>query len=110
MGNGNVSIMETLLTFLNKYLSKIYPSWMVGKVPVDKFMHFVSGAIGGFIIALFLGFYAGLVIMATIAFAKEVYDYNHPNHTADFWDWVATVLGGALGLILGEVLWQVIVK
>jgi hypothetical protein len=45
-----------------------------------------------------------------IALAKEVYDYNHPNHTADVWDWVATVLGGVLGLILGEVLWQLIVR
>jgi hypothetical protein len=48
--------------------------------------------------------------MAILAFAKEVYDYNHPNHTADFWDWVATVLGGILGLILGELIWQLIVK
>jgi hypothetical protein len=102
--------MEKLLTFLNKYLAKLYPSCLVGKVPVDKFMHFVSGAFGGFIVALFLGFYTAFVIMAIIAFAKEVYDAHNTGHTSDVWDWVATVLGGALGSILGEVLWQVIVK
>jgi drug/metabolite transporter (DMT)-like permease len=56
-----------------------------------------------------IGYWAILVV-ALIALAKEVYDYNHPNHTADFLDWVATVLGGVLGLILGEVLWQLIVR
>jgi VanZ family protein len=96
--------METILTFLNKYLSKIYPSWLVGKVPVDKFMHFVSGAFGGFIVALFLGFYAGVVIMAILAFAKEVYDAHNTGHTSDVWDWVATTLGA----ILGAGLWQLI--
>ena len=79
-------------------------------VPLDKQAHMATGAIGGLAISCFLGFYAGVAIMAIFAFAKEVYDYKHPNHTADFWDWVATVLGGILGLILGEVLWQVIVK
>jgi len=103
-------MVETLLQFLNKHLAKIYPSWLVGKVPVDKFMHFVTGVLGGFIVALFLGFYAGVAIMTTIAFAKEVYDAHNTGHTSDVWDWVATTLGAILGSILGEVLWQVIVK
>jgi VanZ family protein len=97
-------MVETLLQFLNKYLSKIYPLWLVGKVPVDKFMHFVSGAIGGFIVALFLGFYAGVTIMAILAFAKEAYDAHNTGHTSDVWDWVATTLGA----ILGAGLWQLI--
>ena len=96
--------MEKLFLLLAKLSSPRIP------VPLDKQAHFATGAIGGFIVALFLGFYAGVAIMAILAFAKEAYDYKHPNHTADFWDWVATVLGGILGSILGEVLWQVIVK
>jgi hypothetical protein len=77
---------------------------------LDKQAHFITGVIGGFIVTYFLGFYAGVTIMATIAFAKEAYDAHNIGHTSDVWDWVATVLGGALGSILGEVLWQVIVK
>jgi VanZ family protein len=96
--------MESILTFLNKYLAKIYPSWLVGKVPVDKFMHFVSGAIGGVVISCFLGFYAGVIIMAILAFAKEAYDAHNTGHTSDVWDWVATTLGA----ILGAGLWQLI--
>ncbi len=73
-------------------------------VPLDKQAHFAVGAIGGAIVTLFLGFYAGLVIMATIAFAKEVYDAHNTGHTCDIWDWVATTLGA----ILGAGLWQLI--
>ena len=96
--------MEKLFSLFAKLSSPRIP------VPLDKQAHFVTGFIGGVAISCFLGFYAGVIIMAIIAFAKEVYDYKHPNHTADFWDWVATVLGGILGLILGEVLWQLIVR
>ena len=96
--------MEKLFKLLAKLSSPRIP------VPLDKQAHMVTGFIGGIAISCFLGFYAGVVIMAILAFAKEAYDYKHPNHTADFWDWVATVLGSILGSILGEVLWQVIVK
>jgi VanZ family protein len=78
-------------------------------LPLDKQAHFWTGSILGFVSYIFIGCWS-LVIVALIALLKEVYDYKHPNHTADFWDWVATVLGGILGSILGEVLWQVIVK
>lgn len=78
-------------------------------VPLDKQAHFWTGSILGFVSYIFVGCWA-LVVVALIALLKEVYDYNHPNHTADFWDWVATVFGGILGLILGELIWQLIVK
>lgn len=78
-------------------------------IPLDKQAHFWTGSILGFVSYIFIGCWA-LVVVALIALAKEVYDYKHPNHTADFWDLVATVLGGILGLILGEVLWQLIVR
>jgi VanZ family protein len=96
--------MEKLFKLLMKLSSPRIP------LPLDKQAHFATGAIGGFIVALFLGFYAAFVIMAIIAFAKEVYDAHNSGHTSDIYDWFATVLGGALGSILGEVLWQVIVK
>ena len=95
--------MEKLFTLFMKLSSPRIP------VPLDKQAHFWSGAILGFLFNYAIGCWAILVV-ALIALAKEVYDYNHPNHTADVWDWVATVLGGVLGLILGEVLWQLIVR
>jgi hypothetical protein len=44
---------------------------------------------------------ASVFIVAIIAALKEVYDYMHPDkHTADIWDWVATSLGGVLGMLI----------
>ncbi|CAB4160631.1 hypothetical protein UFOVP774_8 [uncultured Caudovirales phage] len=96
--------MEKLFKLLAKLSSSRIP------VPIDKQAHIATGFIGGVAISCFLGFYAGVTIMATIAFAKEVYDAHNTGHTSDVWDWVATTLGAILGSILGEVLWQVIVK
>ena len=95
--------MEKLFSLFAKLSSSRIP------VPLDKQAHFWTGSILGFISYFLFGYWA-LVVVALIALLKEVYDYNHPNHTADFWDWVATVLGGILGLILGELIWQLIVK
>ena len=83
--------MEKLFKLLAKLSSPRIP------VRADLQAHFWTGVLGGVGIAYFLGFYAGVTIMAILAFAKEVYDYKHPNHTVDFWDWVATTLGGILG-------------
>ena len=90
--------MEKLFTLFMKLSSPRIP------VPLDKQAHFFTGVLGGAGIAYFFGFYAGVSVITILAFAKEVYDYKHPNHTADFWDWVATVLGA----ILGAGLWQLI--
>ena len=95
--------MEKLFSLFMKLSSPRIP------VPLDKQAHFNSGAILAFVSYFFIGCWS-LLVVALIALAKEAYDYNHPNHTADVWDWVATVLGGVLGLILGEVLWQLIVR
>ena len=95
--------MEKLYSLLAKLFSPKIP------VRADLQAHFWIGSILGFFTFLLIGYWA-LVVVALIALLKEVYDYKHPNHTADFWDWVATVLGGVAGLILGEVLWQVIHK
>jgi VanZ family protein len=90
--------MEKLFKLLAKLSSPRIP------VPLDKQAHFITGAIGGVAISYFLGFYAGVAIMATIAFAKEAYDAHNTGHTSDVWDWVATTLGA----ILGAGLWQLI--
>ncbi len=69
-------------------------------IPLDKQAHFLSGALGGLFLAFYIGYWA-LLIVALIALAKEVYDYKHPlTHTCDFYDWLATTLGGCLGMLL----------
>jgi VanZ family protein len=68
-------------------------------VPLDKQAHFNSGAILAFVAYFFIGYWA-LLLVAIVAGAKEWYDYTHPNHTSDVWDWVATALGGCLGVIM----------
>lgn len=45
-------------------------------------------------------FGCGLFLSIFGAIAKEIYDHYHPNHTADVWDAVATILGGVLGLVI----------
>ena len=91
--------MEKLFALLNK-LSKFYPSFLEGCIPVDKFLHFVTGAGGAVVLSLFIGFWAVAVISA-MAVLKEWYDYKHPLiHTADFLDGVATTLGGLFGGLL----------
>ena len=92
--------MERLLALLNK-LSRLYPSFLVGRVPVDKFLHFITGAGGAVVLSFFIGFWA-VAIIAIVAALKEVYDYYHPNHTADIWDWVATTLGGVCGIVIAQ--------
>ena len=90
--------MEKLLTFMNTWLGKLY---IPCGIPADKQQHFISGAILGILFASVFG-WAGILWVAAIACAKEVYDYLNPDkHTADIWDWVATMLGGVLGTVCG---------
>jgi VanZ family protein len=86
--------MEKLFALLAKLSSPRIP------VRADLQAHFATGFIGGVAISCFLGFYAGVAIMATIAFAKEVYDAHNTGHTSDVWDWVATTLGGIIGSLV----------
>jgi hypothetical protein len=88
--------MEKLLTFMNYWLGKLY---IPCGIPADKQQHFISGAILGIVLTPFIGAYS-IVVVAVIAALKEIYDARHPDkHTADFWDWVATVLGGLVGFV-----------
>lgn len=88
--------MEKLFKLLAKLSSPRIPA------PLDKQAHFNTGAILAFVTYFVIGYWA-LLLVAIVAGAKEWYDYKHPNHTADFYDWVATVLGAivTLGVIYG---------
>jgi hypothetical protein len=92
--------MEALIAKVNAFLAKLYPSILAGKVPVDKFMHFICGLVIAALLTPFIGAYS-IVVVAIIALLKEIYDYLHKDiHTPDFWDWVATVLGGLVGFVI----------
>ena len=89
--------MEKLLTFINYWLGKLY---IPCGIPADKQMHFLSGAILGILFASVFG-WISILIVAIIACLKEIYDYEHKSiHTPDFYDWVATTLGGVLGTVI----------
>jgi hypothetical protein len=89
--------MEALIAKVNAFLSQFC---IVCKVPCDKQMHMLSGFIIAVLLTPFIGAYSILVV-AVIAALKEIYDARHPDkHTADFMDWVATVLGGVLGMLI----------
>jgi hypothetical protein len=89
--------MEKFIAKVNEILSKFC---IVCKIPCDKQMHFICGVIIAAVLTPFIGFYA-VVVVAIIALLKEIYDALHPDkHTADFWDWVATTLGGVVGFVV----------
>ena len=89
--------MEALIAKVNAFLAKLY---IPCKVPADKQMHFIGGLVIAALLTPFIGAYS-IVVVAIIALLKEIYDYLHKNiHTPDFWDWVATVLGGLVGFVI----------
>jgi len=89
--------MEALIAKVNAVLSKLC---IVCKIPCDKQMHFLCGLVIAAVLTPFIGAYS-IAVVAVIAALKEIYDYLHPDkHTADFWDWVATVLGGIVGFVV----------
>ena len=84
--------MEALISLLTSILSKLY---IPCRVPADKQMHAISGAILGMALYPVIGIDFGLQTIIVIALGKEVYDYyNQDVHTPDIWDTIATVIGG----------------
>lgn len=81
---------------------------MLGKIPADKQGHALMGAIifalANVVLLLFIPPTLvppqALLIVAAAGALKETYDAYHPDkHTCDFWDFVATTVGGCIGYI-----------
>lgn len=92
-------MIESILKYLNRYAARLPVNALI---PQDKEAHFVSGALLFFLLiicqvpAIF-----AVVIVSLIGAAKEAYDYYHPlMHTCDFYDWLATTLGGVAGFVI----------
>ena len=89
--------MEALIAKVNALLAKLY---IPCKVPADKQAHFLCGLVIAALLTPFIGAYS-IVVVAIVALLKEIYDYLHKDiPTPDFWDWVATTLGGLFGGLL----------
>jgi hypothetical protein len=87
--------MEKLFLLLMKLSSPRIP------LPLDKQAHFATGFIGGALFSLSRCPISSAAVVSIGAGLKEGYDYAHKeNHTPDIWDWVATSLGGVLGVLL----------
>ncbi len=65
----------------------------------DKANHFIYGQAIFIISMILLGSpYWGLLVCVLFGAAKEAYDWWHPGHTPDWWDFIWTALGGVAGL------------
>ena len=70
-------------------------------IPYDKALHVIAG-VAIYAVFHFAGDMLALFMVALIAATKEAYDLQHPDrHTAEFGDFVYTVLGGLLGYFSG---------
>jgi hypothetical protein len=86
--------MEKLFSLFMKLSSHRIP------VPLDKQAHFTCGLIIAAVLTPFIGWYS-VVLVSMVATAKEIYDDVHKDiHTADVWDLLVTIAGGALGYSL----------
>lgn len=66
----------------------------------DKIQHFVGGfAIAG-LSRYFIGRLGAILLVIVIAALKEYWDSKRPDHTPDWQDFIATVNGGVLAIIL----------
>ncbi len=71
----------------------------VSVIPTDKLLHFLIGAVIGFVVTASFGSIAAIIAITIAAAGKELYDKYHPDHTVDLYDAVATVTGGILAII-----------
>lgn len=70
--------------------------WIEFLTAQDKCIHFIGGALVCFIAYMAFGVIAACVATIAAALGKELYDYIHPEkHTADPWDAIVTICGGA---------------
>jgi len=82
-------------------MNLLNPLNLFSKIPCDKLGHIVAGlfiyAVLHFITPIF-----GLAMVIIAAIGKEIYDAAHKDkHTPDFWDAIATIIGGLLAFISG---------
>jgi hypothetical protein len=89
--------MEKIISIANAFFAKLY---IPCRVPADKQAHALAGFIIAAVLTPLIGWYS-VVLVSMVATAKEIYDdVNKDTHTADVWDLLVTIAGGALGYSL----------
>ena len=78
---------------MTSFLEKLFK--LIGKLPYDKALHVLAGVVVFAVAYPIVGWYA-LLSVIMIAIAKELYDHSNPNHTVDWKDAMATIIGGLL--------------
>lgn len=68
----------------------------IGSLPPDKVLHFLGGLLIAQMVFLFSPAWS-LAAPGLAGAIKEGYDHAHPNHRADWWDLIWTVIGGLVG-------------
>jgi len=73
-----------------------------GVINADKLLHLLIGlAIAMPMMYFFHSSLAAIVLVSVVALIKEVEDYRHQDrHTCDGLDFIATVVGGLVGVVL----------
>lgn len=66
----------------------------------DKAIHFIYALALFFVFHLFFGWEVAIGVVIVATFGKEIYDYISPLHDFDFNDIMASLVGGAVGLLL----------
>lgn len=69
---------------------------ITNKVGIDRLLHF---AFGGWIACLAPNWYYAILVGFCIGLIKELSDKYIKKSTFDYWDWLATFLGGVMTAI-----------
>jgi len=90
---------------MNPVVEKIR-AWLkvLPTIPIDKQGHFLGGAVVALTVGLISLPVIGFVTACCAGALKEWYDYKHPPHAVELFDFLATALGGVAGAVF---LWVV---
>jgi len=72
---------------------------LLDKLPHDKALHLIGGVVLFAAGNLLLGWQAGLGLAVMVGLLKEIRDWYSKKGTPDGLDFVATAVGGLLGLL-----------
>jgi uncharacterized membrane protein YeaQ/YmgE (transglycosylase-associated protein family) len=70
-------------------------------LPKDKLLHLIAGFVIALVGTMLFDKITGLGLAVIAGAFKEIYDYHNPKkHSVEFLDFIATVVGGVIIMIL----------
>ena len=67
---------------------------------IDKVYHFFAGMVIYIFFNIFFNTWISIIPVMVIGAAKEIYDFYSKKGTPDWWDFIWTVIGGLVILLL----------